>query len=105
MLGVMRLPIALLDGLLLPSCILSTPFSTIPTDAVCFNNTGLNKSAYIEWPPRSPVLTRMNFFVWSTIRTKYKIHVKKPTNVYQLRDYNDEFRGLHEEAQLCRKKL
>ena len=47
----------------------------------------------IQWPPRSPDLTPMDFFFWGVV--KNKVYEKNPKTVSELKDYiHDAFRKL-----------
>ena len=49
----------------------------------------------IEWPPRSPDLTPMDFFFWGVV--KNKMYEKNPKTVNELKDYiYDAFREIDE---------
>ena len=39
----------------------------------------------IEWPPRSPDLTPMDFFFWGVV--KNKVYAKSPKTINELKDY------------------
>jgi len=55
----------------------------------------------IEWPPRSPDLTPMDFFFWGVV--KNKVYEKNPKTVHELTDYiHDAFREINEDRNLCR---
>ena len=55
----------------------------------------------MEWPPRSPDLTPMDFFFWGVV--KNKVYEKNPKTVHELTDYiHDAFREIDEDRNLCR---
>ena len=62
----------------------------------------IGRRGSIEWSPRSPDLTPMDFFLWGVV--KEKVYVRKPTNVLQLRDFITEaFAEINENVELCKK--
>ena len=55
----------------------------------------------IEWPPRSPDLTPMNFFFWGVL--KDKVYARKPVKVQQLKNFiEDVFQETRSHRNLCR---
>lgn len=81
-----------------------------------FQNNLIALGHQIEWPPRSPDLTPMDFFVWGYV--KNKVYVTPPRNLQDLRQrISDEFvlmrqqgfvanafRGMERRATLCVQK-
>ena len=56
----------------------------------------------VEWPPRSPDLTPVDFFFFLGV-VKNKVHEKNPKTVNNLKDYIcDAFREIDENRNLCR---
>lgn len=44
----------------------------------------ISRGGNINWPPRSPDLTPMDFFLWGYLKSK--VYVNKPTSLAQLRE-------------------
>ena len=54
----------------------------------------------MEWPPRSPDLTQMDFFSWDNV--KNKVYEKNPKTVNELKEcIYDAFREIDENRNLC----
>jgi hypothetical protein len=55
----------------------------------------------IEWPPRSPDMTPMDFFFWGVV--KNKVYERNPHTVNELKDYiSDAFTEIDGDRNLCR---
>ena len=55
----------------------------------------------IEWPPRSPDLTPMDFLFGDVV--KNKVYEKNPKTINELKDYiHGAFRDIDEDRSLCR---
>lgn len=44
----------------------------------------ISRRGDISWPPRSPDLTPMDFFLWGYVKSK--VYVNKPTSLAQLKE-------------------
>ncbi len=53
-----------------------------------FNGCVTGRRGYIDWPPRSPDLTCMDFCFWGIV--KDSVYAKKPINLEQLSRYIEE---------------
>ena len=60
----------------------------------------IGRRGCIDWPPRSPDLTPMDFFVWGVV--KEKVYGRKPSTVKDLKDFIIEaFMDIDGNRQLC----
>lgn len=51
---------------------------------VCFRDRWIGRRGSIEWPPRSPDLTPLDFFLWGY--TKSKVYVNRPESLEDLKE-------------------
>lgn len=66
-----------------------------------FPHHWIGRRGSIEWPPRSPDLTPMDFFFWGVV--KDKVYSMKPVTVPQLKNFiNDAFEDIRSNRNLCR---
>lgn len=49
-----------------------------------FHNRWIGRRGPIEWPPRSPDLTLLDFFLWGYL--KNKVYVNRPNDIESLKD-------------------
>jgi len=55
----------------------------------------------IDWPPRSPELTIMDFFFWGVV--KNKVYERKPQTVDEMKEFiTDAFMDIDSDRKLCR---
>ena len=67
-----------------------------------FPRRWIGRRGSIEWSPRSPDLTPMDFFLWGVV--KQKVYEKKPENVVQMREFIIEaFEEIRANVELCHK--
>lgn len=65
-----------------------------------FPSRWLGRRGAIEWPPRSPDLTPMDFFVWGVV--KDDVYGRKPSTVREMKLYiTDSFNRINENKDLC----
>jgi len=48
-----------------------------------FQDRWIGRRGHIEWPPRSPDLTSLDFFLWGYLKSK--VYVTKPQDLDDLR--------------------
>ena len=67
-----------------------------------FPNRWIGRRGGIEWPPRSPDLTPMDFFFWGVM--KNMVYERKPANLDELRQFvTDSFAEIGRNLDLCQK--
>lgn len=66
-----------------------------------FTNAWIGRRGWIEWAPRSPDMTPLDFFFWGFI--KDKVYANKPTTIHQLRQAITNAITNNIDANLCRK--
>ncbi|GFY66643.1 putative mariner [Trichonephila inaurata madagascariensis] len=65
-----------------------------------FPHPWMGKRINIEWSPRSPDLTPMDFFFWGAV--KDKVYSRKPVTVRQLKNFiQDAFKEIHSNRNWC----
>jgi hypothetical protein len=66
-----------------------------------FSQRWFGRRGSIEWPPRSPELTPMDFIFWGVV--KNKVGERNPHTVDELKEYFSEaFFEIDTDADLCR---
>lgn len=62
----------------------------------------MRRAGPIPWPPRSPDLTPMDFFVWGAV--KDRVFRRKPANMEELRGYiREELDVISNDRDLCQR--
>ena len=65
-----------------------------------FPSRWLGRRGAIKWPPRSPDLTPMDFFVWGVV--KDDVYGRKPATVREMKLYiTDSFNRINQNKDLC----
>lgn len=57
---------------------------SLPRVREIFPNKLISRRGDINWPPRSPDLTPMDFFLWGYVKSK--VYANKPTSLAQLKE-------------------
>ena len=65
-----------------------------------FPHRWIGRRGAIEWPPRSPDITPMDFFMWGVL--KEKVYERNPKTVQELRQYiTESFADIGRNQELC----
>ena len=65
-----------------------------------FPQRWIGRRGSIEWPPRSPDLTPMDFFLWGVL--KEQVYSRNPKTIPELRQYiTDSFADINRNQELC----
>ena len=71
------------------------------TKKVDFEAALENWKCRIDWPPRSPDLTPMDFFFWGVV--KNKVYERKPQTVDEMKEFiTDAFMDTDSDRKVCR---